>query len=174
MMSNPLPKTTSTAADLRGVRAVPRISLGYEHAGCGAPCQPGHCVVGCQPTWRCLTAGAKAGGRSVQASFLRKSVQGNVYVPVLPCRFQEGCITSDRAPARQASERSGQGRRRPSGPASAHAVLVWLQNDLRLDDHEALSQANGGGAVLLPVYVFDPRDFEKVNVLTSASRAYPW
>ena len=67
--------------------------------------------------------------------------------------------------ARQALERSGQGRRRPSGPASAHTVLVWLQSDLRLDDHEALCQANGGAAALLPVYVFDPRDYEKVTCL---------
>ena len=44
-------------------------------------------------------------------------------------------------------------------------VLVWLQNDLRLDDHEALCQANGGAAALLPVYVFDPRDYEKVACL---------
>lgn len=66
---------------------------------------------------------------------------------------------------RQALERSGQGRRRPSGPASAHTVLVWLQNDLRLDDHEALCQANGGAAALLPVYIFDPRTYEKVACL---------
>jgi len=43
-------------------------------------------------------------------------------------------------------------------------VLMWLRPyDLRLDDNEALIKANSSAVALLPVYVFDPRDFEKVN-----------
>jgi len=64
----------------------------------------------------------------------------------------------------QAPERSGSGARRPSGPAGADTVLMWLRPyDLRLDDNEALIKANSSAVALLPVYICNPRDFEKVN-----------
>ncbi len=37
--------------------------------------------------------------------------------------------------------------------------LVWLRNDLRLDDHAALRAAAAGGAPVVPVYCLDPRQF---------------
>ncbi|KAK9826449.1 hypothetical protein WJX81_008075 [Elliptochloris bilobata] len=61
----------------------------------------------------------------------------------------------------EAMERAGHGQRRPAGPAEARVVMIWLRNDLRLDDNEALALANSGAAALLPVYVFDPRDYKK-------------
>ncbi len=38
-------------------------------------------------------------------------------------------------------------------------VIVWLRNDLRLDDHEPLSRAASSGAPVLPVFCVDPRQF---------------
>ncbi len=43
-------------------------------------------------------------------------------------------------------------------------MLMWLRpHDLRLDDNEALIKANSSAVALLPVYIFDPSDFEKVR-----------
>lgn len=42
----------------------------------------------------------------------------------------------------------------PSSP-----VLVWLRNDLRLDDHEPFHRACASGAPVVPVYCLDPRHF---------------
>ncbi|KAL5208953.1 hypothetical protein ABZP36_004576 [Zizania latifolia] len=52
----------------------------------------------------------------------------------------------------------------PSGaPAAAgrRRTLVWFRADLRLHDHEPLHAAVGASSSLLPVFVFDPRDFGK-------------
>ncbi len=38
-------------------------------------------------------------------------------------------------------------------------VLVWFRNDLRLHDHEPLQDALKADAQVIPVYVFDPRQF---------------
>jgi deoxyribodipyrimidine photo-lyase len=38
-------------------------------------------------------------------------------------------------------------------------VLVWLRNDLRLHDNEALARAARDAEFVLPVYCFDPRHF---------------
>lgn len=37
--------------------------------------------------------------------------------------------------------------------------ILWFRNDLRLHDNEALHAALQSGEQVLPVYVFDPRDF---------------
>ncbi|CAD5192564.1 blue-light photoreceptor PHR2-like [Musa acuminata AAA Group] len=54
-------------------------------------------------------------------------------------------------------------RRRHSDPAAGATArrcsLVWFRADLRLHDHEALSAANADSLSLLPVFLFDPRDF---------------
>ncbi|RWV96638.1 hypothetical protein BHE74_00050478 [Ensete ventricosum] len=54
-------------------------------------------------------------------------------------------------------------RGRHSDPAAGTAArccsLVWFRADLRLHDHEALSAANAASLSLLPVFLFDPRDF---------------
>jgi deoxyribodipyrimidine photo-lyase len=42
---------------------------------------------------------------------------------------------------------------------SASPVVVWLRNDLRLDDHEPFHRAAQSGAPVLPVYCVDPRQF---------------
>ncbi len=42
---------------------------------------------------------------------------------------------------------------------SATPQLVWLRNDLRLDDHAPLRAAVASGAPVLPVYCVDPRQF---------------
>lgn len=42
-------------------------------------------------------------------------------------------------------------------------VLVWYRNDLRLHDHEPLHQAMRSGAVVVPLYCVDPRQFGKTS-----------
>ncbi|CAN6289488.1 unnamed protein product [Urochloa humidicola] len=58
----------------------------------------------------------------------------------------------------------GLSRSFPSGaPAAAgrRRTLVWFRADLRLHDHEPFHAAAGASSSLLPVFVFDPRDFGK-------------
>lgn len=43
----------------------------------------------------------------------------------------------------------------PPGPR----VLAWLRRDLRLHDNEVLADLGAAAAAVLPVYVFDPRQF---------------
>lgn len=40
-------------------------------------------------------------------------------------------------------------------------ILVWFRNDLRLHDNEMLVEAIAKSDEILPVYIFDPRHFEK-------------
>ena len=40
-------------------------------------------------------------------------------------------------------------------------ILVWFRNDLRLHDNEMLVEAIAKADEILPVYVFDPRHFER-------------
>ncbi|MEM7513396.1 MAG: DASH family cryptochrome [Bacteroidota bacterium] len=42
-----------------------------------------------------------------------------------------------------------------------HMGLLWLRNDLRLHDHEALSKALGKCEKVVPVYCLDPRHFNE-------------
>ncbi|KAF6260531.1 DNA photolyase [Scenedesmus sp. NREL 46B-D3] len=49
----------------------------------------------------------------------------------------------------------------PGMPAGRKPALLWFRNDLRLHDHEPLAAACAGATSLLPVYVFDPREFGK-------------
>jgi deoxyribodipyrimidine photolyase len=48
-------------------------------------------------------------------------------------------------------------------PAGCKPALLWFRNDLRLHDHEPLAAACAGATSLLPVYVFDPREYGKVR-----------
>ena len=41
--------------------------------------------------------------------------------------------------------------------------LLWLRNDLRLHDHEALAEAAEGAGRLIPLYCFDPRHFTETD-----------
>ncbi len=41
----------------------------------------------------------------------------------------------------------------------AQRILIWFRNDLRLHDHEPLTQALRAGGQVIPVYCFDPRQF---------------
>lgn len=62
------------------------------------------------------------------------------------------------------SSTPGLSRSFPSGaPAAAgrRRTLVWFRADLRLHDHEPFHAAAGASSSLLPVFVFDPRDFGK-------------
>ncbi len=38
-------------------------------------------------------------------------------------------------------------------------ILLWYRNDLRLHDHEPLQVALNTGAMVIPIYCFDPRQF---------------
>ncbi|NJK34481.1 MAG: DASH family cryptochrome [Oscillatoriales cyanobacterium SM2_2_1] len=42
-------------------------------------------------------------------------------------------------------------------------TLVWFRNDLRLHDHAPLTSAVQQGKVVLPVYCFDPRHWQKTS-----------
>lgn len=44
-------------------------------------------------------------------------------------------------------------------------VIVWLKNDLRLQDNELICQAFKRGKEALPIYIFDPRQFRKLPEL---------
>ncbi|NIJ51299.1 deoxyribodipyrimidine photo-lyase [Dyadobacter arcticus] len=53
-------------------------------------------------------------------------------------------------------------------------IIYWFRNDLRLNDNEALFKAVQAAPEIIPVYVFDPRQFEKTRLgfrRTSALRA---
>jgi hypothetical protein len=60
---------------------------------------------------------------------------------------------------------SGGGASPPAFPGGRKPALVWFRNDLRLHDHEPLSAAVGASTSVLPVYIFDPREYGKVGVL---------
>ena len=47
---------------------------------------------------------------------------------------------------------------------SAKKVVLWFKNDLRLLDNETLVIASQNCEALLPVYIFDPRFFEKTEL----------
>lgn len=40
-------------------------------------------------------------------------------------------------------------------------ILLWYRNDLRIHDHEALFKASEKTSEVIPVYIFDPRIFQK-------------
>ncbi len=42
-------------------------------------------------------------------------------------------------------------------------AIMWFRQDLRLNDNEALFEALNSADFVLPVYVFDPRNFEKTT-----------
>ncbi|KAH7428406.1 hypothetical protein KP509_09G000300 [Ceratopteris richardii] len=48
-----------------------------------------------------------------------------------------------------------------NGGALRKASIVWFRSDLRCHDNEALSTASKESLSILPVYVFDPREFGK-------------
>ncbi|KAG0453616.1 hypothetical protein HPP92_024920 [Vanilla planifolia] len=56
-------------------------------------------------------------------------------------------------------------RRSPADPsvgaAGRRCTLVWLRCDLRVHDNEALTTASNESLSVLPVYLFDPRDYGK-------------
>ena len=49
--------------------------------------------------------------------------------------------------------------RRPS----RGTAIVWFRNDLRVHDNECLVRALKSAAVVVPVFVFDPRTFESTH-----------
>ncbi|MQM01560.1 hypothetical protein Taro_034315 [Colocasia esculenta] len=50
----------------------------------------------------------------------------------------------------------------PSHPAAGRrCTVVWFRSDLRVHDNEALTAASNDSLSLLPVYLFDPRDYGK-------------
>ncbi|TLV00541.1 deoxyribodipyrimidine photo-lyase [Dyadobacter luticola] len=46
----------------------------------------------------------------------------------------------------------------------AQRIIYWFRNDLRLNDNEALFNAAHTGYEIVPVYVFDPRQFERTRL----------
>lgn len=46
----------------------------------------------------------------------------------------------------------------------ARRIIYWFRNDLRLKDNQALFSAVDAADEILPVYVFDPRQFEKTKL----------
>ncbi|MCF0072064.1 deoxyribodipyrimidine photo-lyase [Dyadobacter sp. CY261] len=57
----------------------------------------------------------------------------------------------------------------------ARRIVYWFRNDLRLKDNQALFSAVGSADEIIPIYVFDPRQFEKTKLgfrRTSALRAH--
>ena len=52
---------------------------------------------------------------------------------------------------------------RPGIAAKGKTVVVWFMNDLRLHDNEVLKTAQNAATNILPLFVFDPRCFQKVT-----------
>eukprot|EP00210_Caulerpa_lentillifera_P008440 g8052.t1 len=48
---------------------------------------------------------------------------------------------------------------RPGPAVKEKHSIVWFRNDLRLHDNEVLTTANHQSSTLLPIYIFDPRDY---------------
>ena len=46
----------------------------------------------------------------------------------------------------------------------AQRIIYWFRNDLRLRDNEALFSAVASASEIVPVYVFDPRQFDKTRL----------
>ena len=46
----------------------------------------------------------------------------------------------------------------------AQRIIYWFRNDLRLRDNEALFSAVSSASEVIPVYVFDPRQFDKTKL----------
>jgi deoxyribodipyrimidine photo-lyase len=46
----------------------------------------------------------------------------------------------------------------------AQRIIYWFRNDLRLQDNEALFNASKSANEIVPIYVFDPRLFEKTRL----------
>ncbi|MEL6939696.1 MAG: deoxyribodipyrimidine photo-lyase, partial [Cyanobacteria bacterium J06598_1] len=51
-------------------------------------------------------------------------------------------------------------------------ILLWLRNDLRLHDHEPLHQALENKADIIPLYCFDPRQFQETSFGFPKTGAY--
>jgi deoxyribodipyrimidine photo-lyase len=47
--------------------------------------------------------------------------------------------------------------------ATLNRILIWYRNDLRLHDHEPLTEAIQSGAMVIPFYCFDPRQFGQTS-----------
>ncbi|CAA7399892.1 unnamed protein product [Spirodela intermedia] len=61
-------------------------------------------------------------------------------------------------PLRHITRRPGE----PTNPAGGRrCTVVWFRNDLRVHDNEALTTASNDSLSVLPVYLFDPRDYGK-------------
>lgn len=96
-----------------------------------------------------------------------------VYARTMSCRapaFSVTTSTSSHAYTRppladlQLPKRiGGCGTSPPGMPGGRKPALVWFRNDLRLHDHEPLAAACQGATSVLPVYVFDPREYGKVG-----------
>ena len=50
---------------------------------------------------------------------------------------------------------------------SGKTILVWFRKDLRIHDNEILTEAVRKGSSIIPVYCFDPRQFELTSFNTS-------
>lgn len=64
----------------------------------------------------------------------------------------------------------GGGSSPPGVPGGRKPALVWFRNDLRLHDHEPLAAACAAATSVLPVYVFDPREYGKVGGCAAATQ----
>ena len=56
---------------------------------------------------------------------------------------------------------------------SKRAAIVWFRRDLRLHDNEALNDALKHGEDILPVYIFDPREWQGSLPLTGLGKIGP-
>lgn len=57
----------------------------------------------------------------------------------------------------------------PKASAAHQPSILWFRNDLRVHDNEALCAASASSSSVLPVYIFDPRDYGKVGAALGVS-----
>jgi deoxyribodipyrimidine photolyase len=87
---------------------------------------------------------------------------------------RSSCLSSSSFPDFLRLPEKARGFGNPSnGAASRRASIVWFRNDLRCHDNESLATASEESLSILPVYVFDPRHYEKRfdRMMGGASRA---
>ncbi|WIA12215.1 hypothetical protein OEZ85_012284 [Tetradesmus obliquus] len=94
---------------------------------------------------------------------LARSAASHVLPALAPGRTRQPAAAADmRVFPSLLPKRIGSGRSGPPGmPGGRKPALLWFRNDLRLHDHEPLAAACAGATSLLPVYIFDPREYGK-------------
>ncbi|KAG2488675.1 hypothetical protein HYH03_012836 [Edaphochlamys debaryana] len=115
-----------------------------------------------QPARARKSAGGKAGFIRLATALpaaLGRLVTAPLQVPAFagPARLSDVRVFPHAVPRRAGPG----GSCLPAGGGGRKPALLWFRSDLRLHDNPALEAACREGSSVLPVYIFDPRDYGK-------------